>query len=73
MGVVFPTGVVKATLSVPHLSDLTPLPAPPSPLPIPFPNTAHFDGPAATPVVDALFGHSDIDLGVSAPTDLWLL
>ena len=62
-GVVFPTGISRATLNVP---DVTKTPAPPGPLPIPYPNTAHFENPPAVPVVQALFDHTDIEvLGVA--------
>ena len=63
-GVVFPTGISRATLNVP---DVTKTPAPPSPLPIPYPNTAHFENPPAVFVVQALFGLTDIEVLGAAP------
>jgi hypothetical protein len=63
-GVVFPTGISRATLNVP---DVTKTPAPPSPLPIPYPNTAHFENPPAVFVVQALFGPTDIEVLGAAP------
>jgi hypothetical protein len=77
MAVSFPSGIGKAAFNVPHLIDLelTP-PSPPSgPLPIPYPNTSHFGpGGPAFPVINALFGHTDIEVvGTAAPTDLWLV
>ena len=69
----FPPGVSKAAVTVPHLEDLSPHSPPAGPLPIPYPNTAHFENFPAGPVVDALFGQTDIDV-VGAPSiDHWLV
>jgi hypothetical protein len=61
-------------LNAPDLGDLCPTPPPPNPLPIPYPNTAHFAVPPATPVINVLFGPTDIDvIGTTPLTDLFIV
>jgi hypothetical protein len=71
----FLSGITKAASHVPDLTEFPNPPPPPpgGPIPIPYPN-AHFEaGPPSLPVLQGLFGHTDVDLGGNQAIGHWLV